>query len=225
MKPASLHGCSAVFIGILAAALLVLPPAAFAIDFIFVFDGLIGTFRSLEAGTATEFPPAEVEMNYASSSGSPKGRYEKAPRCILPDCGYVSVTANGSIFTSPARFHGHNNGWQLLITSPTPSDASVTRSNPAAEFGKLYGTLMYCPGYEVDGDDEKCPAPGPSSEPRAGRLYPPPHGDPGDHGVPGPLPFLGVAAAFGFSRRLRSRSRGPISDSSRTDLGSVQPKD
>ncbi len=197
MKPASLHGSSAVFIGVLATALLVQPPAAFALDLIFVFDGLIGTFRHLEAGTATAVPPAEVEMNFASSSGSPKGRYAKAPRCILPDCGYVSVTADGSIFTTPTRFHGHKDGWQLLITSPSPSPSPWP----------LFGTLMYCPGYEVDGDPERCPAPGPGTEPRSGWLTPPPHGDPGDNGVPGPLPILGVAAAFGFSRTLRSRIR------------------
>ena len=197
MKPASPHWSSAVFIGVLATALLAQPPAAFALDLIFIFDGLSGTFRNLEAGTATGFPPAEVEMNFASSSGSPKGLYTKAPRCLLPDCGYVSVTADGSIFTSPARFHGHNDGWQLLITTPTPSPLPWP----------LFGTLMYCPGYEVDGDLERCPAPGPGTEPRSGWLTPPPQGDPGDDGVPGPLPFLGVAAAFGFSRKLRRRIR------------------
>jgi hypothetical protein len=196
MKPASLQGSSAVFIGAIAASL-VAAPAAFAVDLVFVFDGVIGTFRSLEAGTLNGFPPAEVEMKFVSSAGSPKGRYDKAPRCLLPDCGYVSVTADGSIFTSPGLFHGHNGGWQLLITSPSPTPAEWP----------LFGSLWYCPGYEVDGDPEKCPAPGPGTEPRSGWLTPPPHGDPGDQGVPGPLPFLGIAAAFGFSRRLRGRIR------------------
>lgn len=209
MKPSSLRWCSAVFIGAVAAVLLIQPPAAFALDLIFVFDGVIGTFRSLEAGTATGFPPAEVEMNFVTSAGSPKGRYDKAPRCILPDCGYVSVTADGSIFTSPALFHGHNGGWQLLITSSPPATRSTSEWT-------LFGSLLYCPGFEVDGDPENCPAPGPGTESRAGWLTPPPRADPADPAVPGPLPFLGVAAAFGFSRPLRRRIRNAPSGSSRT---------
>ncbi|MCT0206110.1 hypothetical protein KQ305_00035 [Synechococcus sp. CS-1332] len=198
MKPASLQGPLAVFIGAIA-TVLVAAPAAFAVDLVFVFDGVIGTFRSLEAGTVNGFPPAEVEMNFVSSAGSPKGRYDKAPRCLLPDCGYLSVTADGSIFTSPALFHGHNGGWQLLITSSPPTARSTSEWT-------LFGSLLYCPGYEVDGDPEKCPAPGPGNESRAGWLTPPPRADPGEP-VPGPLPLLGAAAAFGFSRKLRTRIR------------------
>ena len=199
MKPASLRRCLAVFVGVLAGRLL-MPPAAHALELIFVFDGMIGKFRHLEAGKTTRFPPAEVEMNFTSSSGSPKGRYDIAPRCLLPDCGYVSVTDEGSIVTTPANFHGHHAGWQLLITSPA-------LNRPGATPWPLYGSLSYCPGYEVDGDAEQCPTPGPGTEPRAGWLTPPPHADPWDSAVPGPLPVLGVAAAFRFSRKLNSRIR------------------
>jgi hypothetical protein len=206
MKPASLHGSSAVFMGAIAAALLAQPPAM-ALDLTFVFDGVIGTFRGLEAGKANGFPPAEVEMNFASSSGSPKGRFNKAPRCLLPDCGYVSVTADGSIFSTPALFHGHNAGWQLLITSSAENTRRLQPSSSALEDGVLYGSLLYCPGFELHGDLERCPSPAPGTETRSGRLDPPPRGDPADPAVPGPAPFLGAAAAFGFSRQLRTRIR------------------
>lgn len=204
MKPASLLGTSAALIAAIAGLLLLpqvasaQPKGASARELLFVFDGLIGTFRGMEAGKTNEFPPAEVEMNFASSSGSPKGRYDKAPRCLLPDCGYVSVTTDGSIFTTPANFHGHNAGWQLLITSSA-------LHGPGAPPWPLYGSLTYCPGYEVDGDAEQCPTPASGTEPRAGWLTPPPHGDPTGTSVPGPLPLLGVAAAFRFSRKLKRR--------------------
>ncbi len=216
MMPASLHRSAAIFLGAVAGALAAQPPA-FAGDLIFVFDGLIGTFRNLEAGTATSSPPAEVEMNVASSSGSPKGRFETAPRCLLPDCGYISVTANGSTFIGPTVFHGHNGGWQLLISS-------VPQHDPGATPWDLNGLLLYCPGFELAGDLEQCPAPGPGTEPRSGWLTPPPHGDPGDPAVPGPAPFLGAAAAFGFSRRLRRRIRNAPTGSSRTAGAPPDPR-
>jgi hypothetical protein len=211
MERVSLHRSAAVVLGVVAGVLLV-PPPAFAVDLVFIFDGLSGTFRGLEAGTPTSSPPAAVEMNFASSSGSPKGRYEKAPRCLLPDCGYISVTANGSAFIAPTVFHGHNEGWQLLISS-------VPKTALGATPWELSGLLLYCPGFELAGDIEECPPPGPGTESRSGWLTPPPHADPGDPGeptVPGPLPWLGLAAAFGFSRRLRARIRGPFSGSSQT---------
>jgi hypothetical protein len=183
--------------GALANALLV-PPAAAALDLVFVFDGVVGTFRALETGKANGFPPAAVDMTSTASSGSPKGRYDLAPRCLLPECGYVSVTADGSTVTTPASFHGHNAGWQLLITSPAVD-------GPGVPPWPLYGSLTYCPGYEVHGDAEQCPTPGPGTEPRAGWLTPPPHADPRATGTPGPLPLLGVVAALRFSLKLKSR--------------------
>ncbi len=212
MKRKQVRGFPTTFIGAIAGILLA-PQAAYSLGLIFVFDGVLGTFRSLEAGVTTNFPPGEVEINF----GPAKGFYIKAPRCILPDCGYVSVTAKGSIFTAPAFFHGQNNGWQLLITSPPPTPTSWT----------VFGSLLYCPGYEVDGDPEKCPAPGPGTESRAGWLTPPPHPDPGEDSgpaVPGPLPWLGVAAAFGLSRKLRRRINGPLSGSSRTATAPPDPR-
>ncbi len=223
MKPASLRGSLAVFMGAVAAALLVQPPAM-ALDLTFVFDGVIGTFRGLEAGKANAFPPAEVEMNFASSSGSPKGRFDKAPRCLLPDCGYVSVTADGAIFSTPALFHGHNAGWQLLITSSAEDARRLQPSGSTLADGVLHGSLLYCPGFELHGDPEQCPSPAPGTEPRSGRLDPPPRGDPADPAVPGPLPFLGVAAGFGFSRKLRTRIRSPLSGSSQTAAAPPGPR-
>ena len=202
----------------LTAGILLAPQAALALDFTFIFDGVVGTFRGLEAGQTTGFPPAEAAIAFISSSGAPAGVYPRAPICIYPDCGFVSVTANGSAFTTPALFHGSNGGWQLLIT---PSSAH----GPGPSVWPLYGSLTYCPGFEVDGDAEQCPSPGPGSEPRAGWLTPPPHPEPREDAVlrghqvpavPGALPFLGVGAAFRFSRRLRNRIRGRFSGSSRT---------
>jgi hypothetical protein len=219
MAPASHRRSAAVVLASVAFGLL-LPPPALALDLIFVFDGLIGTFRGLEAGTATSAPPATVELNFASSSGSPKGIFETAPRCLLPDCGFISVNANGSTFTAPTVFHGHNSGWQLLI-SPVPEQPPGTAPWP------LTGLLLYCPGFELAGELEDCPAPGPGTEPRSGWLAPPPHGDPGDPpdpAVPGPLPVLGVAAAFRFSRRLKARIRGRLSGSSRTAAAPPGPR-
>lgn len=209
MKRNEVREFSSFFIGAVAGILLA-PQAAYSLDVIFVFDGVVGTFHSLEAGVTTKFPPGEVEINF----GPAKGFYLKAPRCILPNCGYVSVTAAGSTLTTPALFHGHNNGWQLLITSPPPTPAGWP----------LFGSLLYCPGYEVHGDPEKCPAPGPGTESRSGWLTPPPHPDPGEDAVPGPLPWLGVAAAFGLSRKLRRRINGPLSGSSRTAAAPPDPQ-
>ncbi len=215
MAPASHRTCAAVVLGAVAAVLL-LPPPALALDLIFVFDGLIGTFHDLEAGTATGVPPATVEMNFASSSGSPKGIFETAPRCLVPDCGHISVTANGSTFIGPTVFHGHHGGWQLLISSVPQDELDATP-------WELKGLMLYCPGFELAGDLEQCPAPGPGTEPRSGWLTPPPHGDPGDPAVPGPAPFLGAAAAFGFSRRLRRRIRNAPTGSSRTAVAPPGP--
>jgi hypothetical protein len=219
MVPASHRTSAAVVLGGVAAVLL-LPPPAFALDLIFVFDGLIGTFRGLEAGTATSSPPATVALNFASSSGSPKGLFETAPRCLLPDCGFISVNASGSTFIGPTVFHGHNGGWQLLISS-------VPQQDPGAIPWDLTGLLLYCPGFELAGDLEQCPAPGPGTEPRSGWLTPPPHGDPGDPGepaVPGPAPFLGAAAAFGFSRKLRTRIRATPTGNSQTAAAPPGPR-
>ncbi len=218
MAPSS-HRTSAAVVLAGVAAVLLLPPPALALDLIFVFDGLIGTFRGLEAGTATSAPPATVELNFASSSGSPKGIFETAPRCLLPDCGFISVTANVSTFTAPTVFHGHNSGWQLLI-SPVPG------LPPGAAPWPLTGWLLYCPGFELAGELDDCPAPAPGTEPRSGWLSPPPHGDPGDPpdpAVPGPLPVLGVAAAFRCSRRLRARIRGRLSGSFQTGAALPDP--
>lgn len=200
MKLASLYGSAAIWVGVIG-GLLLSAPRAFALDLNFVFDGVIGTFRNLEAGVATSFPPAEVEINF----GPPKGLYSKSPRCLLPDCGYVLVTADGSIFSTPALFHGHNAGWQLLITPSPQNDSGLRTSSSGVDDGTLYGSLLYCPGFEVHGDLEQCPKPAPGTEPRGGRLDPPPLADPGEEAVPGPLPFLGFAAAFGFSRKLKRR--------------------
>ncbi len=220
MAPASHRTSAAVVLAGVAAVLLLPPPPALALDLIFVFDGLIGTFRGLEAGTATSSPPATVELNFASSSGSPKGLFETAPRCLLPDCGFISLNTSGSTFTTPTVFHGHNGGWQLLI-SPVPEQT------PGAALWPLTGLLLYCPGFELAGDLDQCPAPGPGTEPRSGWLAPPPHGDPfdsGDPAVPGPAPILGTATAFALSRRLRARIRSPLSGSSRTAAAPPGPR-
>ncbi|MCP9834933.1 MULTISPECIES: hypothetical protein [unclassified Cyanobium] len=213
MKPASLLAFPpAIFTAF--AIILLAPPSTHALELKFVFEGALGTFRRLAPGVSNGFPPGEVEISFASSSGSAKGLYATAPRCLLPDCGFVSVTVDGSKFTTPAFFHGHNAGWQLLITSSPPNapdarrqGAPSTSTNPLPDDTTLYGSLIYCPGYEQAGDLDQCPIPGPGLEPMGGRLDPPPRGDPTDPSVPGPLSLLGVAAAFRFSRKLKSRIR------------------
>ncbi len=219
MMPASLQSLPGAILTAFAVVLLA-PASVQALDLRFVFEGALGTFRRLEPGMPNGFPPGEVEITFASSSGSPKGVYITAPRCVLPDCGYVSVTLDGSIFTTPAFFHGHNGGWQLLITSTPPKDSDAQRQDD----NTLYGSLIYCPGYEAEGDLSQCPLPGPGSEPMGGRLDPPPRGDPGDPAVPGPLPLLGVAAAFRCSRQLRGRIRASPSGSSRIAAAPPGPR-
>ena len=140
MGTASLPGSSVVCLGAIAALLLV-PQPVHALDLIFVFDGLIGTFRRLDVGMPSSFPPGEVEINF----GPAKGLYSKSPRCMLPDCGLISVTADGSSFTTPGLFHGHNAGWQFLITPTPPHDPGARTSDPGTDIGTLYGTLGSAP--------------------------------------------------------------------------------
>jgi hypothetical protein len=191
------------------AAILLAPQAALALDVRFVLEGVMGVFRGLESGQTTDLPPAEAWLNYTPPNNTPRDLYSRAPICQLPDCGFMSVDASGRYLTAPARFHGVNGGWQLLITP-------LSSGHPGGSVWPLYGSLFYCPGYENDGKPDRCPEPTPDTEPRSGPITPTPHHDPGDTDVPGPLPVLGLAAAFGFSRRLRARIRGPLSGSSRT---------
>jgi hypothetical protein len=200
----------------IACAILLAPQAALALDVHFVLDGVMGVFRGLEAGQTTDLPPAEAWLTFTPPGGAPEGLYSTAPICQLPDCGFISLDARGKNLYTPAQFHGVNGGWQLLIT------ASPSEQYPGSAW-PLYGSLIYCPGFESDGDPDQCPDPTPDTTPRTGPLTPMPHGDPTDE-VPGPLPVLGLAAAFGFSRRLRARIRGPLSGSSRTAAAPPGPR-
>jgi len=191
------------------AAILLAPQAALALDIRFVLHGVMGVFRELEAGQTTNSPPAEAWLTVTPPNDAPRGLYSLAPICQLPDCGFLSLDARGRNLTTNSRFHGVNEGWQLLIM---PSGTGPSNGEDWA----LQGSLFHCPGFESTGDRSACPEPTPDTEPRTGPLTPMPHGDPTDDAVPGPLPFLGVAAAFRCSRRLRSRIRGRLSGSSRT---------
>lgn len=208
MKRPGYRSYSSIAVGIFTAILLV-PHPALALDIRFVLDGVMGVFRGLEAGQTTDAPPAEAWLTFTWSSSAPEDGYSRAPICQLPDCGFISVDATGRNLTTPALFHGVNGGWQLLITPSSSGDSG--RSD-----WPLYGSLFYCPGYESDGDPDACPDPTPETEPRSGPVTPMPHPDPGDSDAPGPLPILGVAAAYRCSRRLRKRLRGGLSGSSRT---------
>ncbi len=208
MERPGCRSCSSIAVGIVSTILLA-PQAALALDIKFVLDGFMGVFRGLEAGQTTDVAPAGAWMTFTHSSSAPEGLYSRAPICQLPDCGFISVDATGRNLTTPALFHGVNGGWQLLITPSSSGDSG--RSD-----WPLYGSLIYCPGYESDGDPDACPDPTPDTEPRSGPVTPIPHPDPGDSDAPGPLPILGVAAAFRCSRRLRGRIRGGLSGNSQT---------
>ena len=132
------------------------------------------------------------------ANNAPQGLYSLAPICQLPDCGFLSVDASGRNLTATSRFHGVNGGWLLLIT---PSGTGPSNGEDRA----LIGSLFHCPGFGRDGDLAACPEPT------------------GDT-VPGPLPILGVAAAFRSSRRLRRRIRRSLSGSSRTAAAPPGPR-
>ncbi len=195
-------------VGIISAILLAPQPAQ-ALDIKFVLHGVMGVFHGLEAAQATGIPPAEAWLTYTPPNNAPEGLYGLAPLCQLPDCGFISVDASGKNLTASSRFHGFNMGWQLLIT---PSGTGPS----SGEDWALQGSLFHCPGFESDGDLSACPEPTPDTEPRTGPLTPMPHGDPTDDAVPGPLPILGVAAAYRCSRRLRKRLRSRLSGNSQT---------
>jgi hypothetical protein len=206
--------------GVIVVAILLAPQAASAVDIAFVLHGVTGVFRGLEIGQATDLPPGDAWLTFTPPNNAPRGRYSTAPICLLPDCGFISVDASGRYLTAPARFHGVNGGWQLLVTSSASG-------HPGGSNWPLYGSLFYCPGYENDSDPDPCPEPTPDTAPRSGPVTPTPHPDPGDPGeaaVPGPAPFLGAAAAFGLSRRLRTRIRSPLSGSSRTEAAPPGPR-
>lgn len=200
-----------------AATVLLAPHAALALDIRFVLHGVMGVFQDLEAGRTTTFPPAEAWLTFTRPNNVPRGLYSLAPLCQLPDCGFLSVDASGRNLTAASRFHGFNMGWQLLIMP-----AGTGPSN--GEDWALQGSLFHCPGFESTGDLSACPEPTPDTEPRTGPVTPMPHGDPTDDAVPGPLPILGVAAAFRCSRRLRRRLRRGLSDSSRTAAAPPGPR-
>ncbi len=201
----------------ISAAILLAPQAALALDIRFVLQGVMGVFQDLEAGQTTNLPPAEAWLTVTPPNNAPEGLYSLAPLCQLPDCGFLSVDASGRNLTATSRFHGVNEGWQLLIT---PSGTGPS----SGEDWALQGSLFHCPGFERDGDLSACPEPTPDTEPRTGPLTPMPHGDPTDDAVPGPLPILGVAAAFRCSRRLRQRLRGGLSGSSRIATAPPGPR-
>jgi hypothetical protein len=203
-------------VGIVATILLA-PQAALAVVITFVLHGVTGVFRGLEIGQTTDLPPAEAWLTVTPPNNAPMGLYRPAPICLLRDCSFMSVDASGKNLTTPAEFHGVNGGWQLLIR-PSPS------GHPGGSVWPLYGSLFYCPGYENDGKPDQCPEPTPDTEPRSGPITPTPHHDPGDTDVPGPLPVLGLAAAFWLSRRLRARIRGSLSGSSRTGAAPRGPR-
>jgi hypothetical protein len=199
------------------AAILLAPQAALAVDIRFVLHGVMGVFRELAAGQTNALPPAEAWLTYTPPDNAPRGLYSLAPICQLPDCGFLSVDASGRNLTAASRFHGVNQGWQLLIM---PSGTGPSNGENWA----LIGSLFHCPGFERDGDLAACPDPTPDTTPRTGPVTPMPHGDPTDDAVPGPLPILGAAAAFRCSRRLRARIRGPLSGSSRTAAAPPGPR-
>lgn len=199
------------------AAILLAPQPAMALDVRFVLHGVMGVFRDLEAGQTTALPPAEAWLTFTPPNNAPRGLYSLAPICQLPDCGFLSVDASGRNLTATSRFHGVSGGWQLMIT---PSGSGPSNGEDWA----LQGSLFHCPGFERDGDLAACPEPTPDTEPRSGPVTPMPHADPTDDAVPGPLPLLGVATAFGLSRRLRARIRNLPSGSSRTAAAPPGPR-
>ena len=103
--------------------------------------------------------------------------------------------AGGSVTVSGTNLVLYANSNELWLpagyTAGTSINATTTQSN--ANFADTGLTSPSNFEWTLNGTSEKiflnvvsAPAPGPSS-------------------VPGPLPLLGAGAAFGFSRRLRSR--------------------
>ena len=110
-----------------------------------------------------------------------------------PNVGYI-LGANGSFTSTP-------NGQLGFITAPT--------TLPGATFNFAAPFFTEGNGFSQDGVDASYPVPyANSSDPALGPF-------PGERGyfnpnlslVPGPLPVLGAAAGFGWTRRLRKRIR------------------
>ena len=173
-------------IGVVVTGSLLAPQAASALDFTFSFAGVTGLIENLVEGqnTCYSYPPNE-------------------PAC------FVNVTNTGGANSDPVGLYIHKNqeasftvvrGSLALAdfegdgpTTPTTTpelffcNPQIPRSQ-CARYSQPTGILM---GYSLTVGVLTFAA-----------VQPP---TPSSTSVPGPLPALGVAAAFGYSRKLRNR--------------------
>jgi hypothetical protein len=193
-------------IGLTPVLLLVTPQPAAAIDVRFSFDGITGIIRNLAENTANQrtTPPVIVEIN---------GPALFAGRPVTGVYDYSLTGSQGSgFYTGTTALSTNDRGIANVFTQLSWSGGLLLSGGEIAYL--QFGGLPTC-----------CGLPSISQGPNQGYFgvgfWPGPNGgftaDTATQGeitwqlveeVPGPLPVLGAAAAFGYSRKLRKRIRG-----------------
>jgi len=137
--------------------------------------------------------PSLVRVTSAPSPGL-LGEYTAPPPYSLPDGGPNGFTVVGGL---PVTEYGNATTW--VGTDPNGNTLSFLNLNPATSAcfydinpqncGPYTGRLDFVAGGRIEGPVQFASTP-----------------------VPGPLPVLGAAAAFGYSRKLRKRIKFSRSD-------------
>lgn len=176
----------------LATAVLLAPQSASALtlDFNFSFSAINGSvegiIRGLVDGATTI--PSLIEVTQATGGFGGVGQYLYIPNPLIPDTGFT--VSNGQIDANNADWTGIAT---LDLGGGVTGDARLVfngdRIPPSASwFAQL----------QVQRSDNQVPFRITSDDPVLFGPVTPTQ-------VPGPLPFLGAVAAFGYSRKLRKR--------------------
>jgi hypothetical protein len=186
---------STTILGLAIAALLAPQPAsALTLDFNFSFSAINGSvegiIRGLAEGATTL--PASIEVTKATGGFGGIGQYIYTPNPLIPDTGFF--VSNGQIDANTADWTGSA---ILDLGGGVSGDARLVfngdRTPPSAPW---YASL------QVQRSDNQIPLRITSDDPVVFSAI---THTPTQPQVPGPLPALGVAAAFGYSRKLRKR--------------------
>lgn len=206
-------------IGIIGSGCLLAPPAGFALDFTFSFGNVQGTIHGLDEGInpCNEPAPGVAKINCVVTVTNPGG----IPFVLPGETFSKKSNASGSGFKVESGqiteadyigvrpwcdMHPDTNGFVIIIDLPSgPLPGPMPRCEPALNqlifSGSGVSLMDSVASLTVTSDvlpNKFPPTTGPfnPAQPVQFSSVTP---------TPGPLPFLGASAAFGFSRKLRSR--------------------
>lgn len=186
------NAAAIVALGVSAGSLLA-PQAASALDFNFSFGGVTGLITGLAEGSNPCRPGSGCSVNVidAGVSGAATGPYvyfeNRLPGFTVTGGTIVSFGWEG--FEPNGEKYNFKRGGKLLLGGGPESGFKPP----------VFGELALLPLGVVNSEFGPVTFTSASAPPSA---------------VPGPLPVLGAAAAFGFSRKLRKRIKGSSSTGS-----------